>query len=67
VTVRGGSVLKVHSRKEIQMNDTTRRVAATSRADAVIANPGPQIHAGGVNRTVVKPGTPEHHHDQKSK
>jgi hypothetical protein len=47
-------------------------VAATSRADAVVSNPGPQIyagqsHAGGVNGTAVMPGTPEHHHHQKSR
>lgn len=47
-------------------------IAATSHASDVVPNPGPQIHAGqnyagGVNGTVVKPGTPEHHHHQKNK
>jgi Spy/CpxP family protein refolding chaperone len=47
-------------------------VAAASHADSVVPNPGPQIHAGqhyagGANGTVVKPGTPEHHHHQKNK
>jgi hypothetical protein len=47
-------------------------VAASSQASSVVPNPGPQIHAGqnyagGVNGTVVKPGTPEHHHHQKNK
>jgi hypothetical protein len=47
-------------------------IAATSHASDVVPNPGPQIHAGqnyagGVNGTVVKPGTPEHQHHQKNK
>jgi hypothetical protein len=45
--------------------------ATASHADSVVPNPGPRIHAGqqhtdGVNGTVVKPGTPEHHHHQKN-
>jgi hypothetical protein len=47
-------------------------VAASSQASSVVPNPVPRIHAaqnyaGGVNGTVVKPGTPEHHHHQKNK
>jgi hypothetical protein len=51
-------------------------VAASSQASSVISNGiptlGPQIHAGqnyagGATGTVVKPGTPEHHHHQKNK
>jgi hypothetical protein len=48
-------------------------VAATSYADSVVPNPGPQIilpgqhYPNGVNGTNIKPGTAEHHHHQNHK